>query len=153
MHGILQSRILKWVALPVSKGSSWPRNQTQVSHIAGRFFTSWATREAQESWSALPFPSLGDLPDPGIEPGSPALQVDSLMSESPGKCSQVVLKRGPLTSSISIMWELVRNAASGALLQPCQSTQAGDEPCSWHCFQPWRRFSSQPESENHWFKP
>ena len=39
----------------------------------------------QESWSGLPFPSPGDLPDTGIEPGSPALQVDSLPSEPPGK--------------------------------------------------------------------
>ena len=40
---------------------------------------------SQEYWSGLPFPSPGDLPDPGIEPGSPALQADSLLSESPGK--------------------------------------------------------------------
>ena len=39
----------------------------------------------QESWSGLPFPSLGDLPNPGIEPGSPALQADTLRSEPPGK--------------------------------------------------------------------
>ena len=39
-------RILEWVAYPFSRGSSWPRNQTGVSCIAGRFFTSWATREA-----------------------------------------------------------------------------------------------------------
>ena len=39
----------------------------------------------QEYWSGLPFPSPGDLPDPGIEPGSPALQADSLLSEPPGK--------------------------------------------------------------------
>ena len=39
----------------------------------------------QEYWSGLPFPSPGDLPDPGIEPTVPALQVDSLPSESPGK--------------------------------------------------------------------
>ena len=38
----------------------------------------------QESWSGLPFPSPEDLPDPGIEPGSPALLVDSLLSEPPG---------------------------------------------------------------------
>ena len=37
----------------------------------------------QEYWSRLPFPSPGDLPDPGIEPGSPALQADSLLSEQP----------------------------------------------------------------------
>ena len=39
----------------------------------------------QEHWSGLPFPSLGNLPDPGIEPRSPALQTDSLPSELPGK--------------------------------------------------------------------
>ena len=39
----------------------------------------------QEYWSGLPFPSPGDLPDPGIEPGSVALQADSLPSEPPGK--------------------------------------------------------------------
>ena len=39
----------------------------------------------QEYWSGLPFPSPGDLPDPGIEPGSPSLQADSLLSEPPGK--------------------------------------------------------------------
>ena len=39
----------------------------------------------QEYWSGLPFPSPGNLPDPGIKPGSPALQVDSLLSEPPGK--------------------------------------------------------------------
>ena len=38
-----------------------------------------------EQWSELPFPSLGDLPHAGMEPGSPALQVDSLPSEPPGK--------------------------------------------------------------------
>ena len=46
-HGILQARILEWVAIPFSKGSSWPRDWTQVSHIVGRCFTLWATREAQ----------------------------------------------------------------------------------------------------------
>ena len=40
------SRILEWVAYPFSRGSSWPRDQTRVSCIAGGFFTSWATKEA-----------------------------------------------------------------------------------------------------------
>ena len=44
--GILQARILEWVAVPFSRGSSQPRDQNQVSRIAGVFFTSWATREA-----------------------------------------------------------------------------------------------------------
>ena len=43
VHGILQARILEWLAFPFSWGSSQPRDQTQVSCIAGRFFTSWAT--------------------------------------------------------------------------------------------------------------
>ena len=51
VHGILQARILECVAFPFSRGSSQPRDQTQVSCTEGRFFTSWATREAQEYWS------------------------------------------------------------------------------------------------------
>ena len=51
VHGILQVRILKWGAIPFSRGSSQPKDRTQVSHIAGRFFTSWAMKEAQEYWS------------------------------------------------------------------------------------------------------
>ena len=50
VHGIFQARILEWVAFPFSRWSSQPRDGTQVSHIAGGFFTSWATREAQEYW-------------------------------------------------------------------------------------------------------
>ena len=44
----------------------------------------------QEHWSGLPFPSPRDLPDPGIEPVSPALQTDSLWSEPPGKPHSVL---------------------------------------------------------------
>ena len=47
VYGILQARILKWVAISFSRGSSQARNQTLVSCIAGRFFTNWATREAR----------------------------------------------------------------------------------------------------------
>ena len=47
VHGILQARILEWVAFPFFRWSSQPRDQTQVSRIAGGFFTSWATREAR----------------------------------------------------------------------------------------------------------
>ena len=46
VHGILQSRILEWVAIPFSSGSPQAGDWTQVSHIAGRFFTLWATMEA-----------------------------------------------------------------------------------------------------------
>ena len=46
VYGILQARILEWAAYPFSRGSSQPRKGTGISCIVGRFFTSWATREA-----------------------------------------------------------------------------------------------------------
>ena len=64
-----------------------------LSHVR-LFATQWAVAyqtppsmgfSRQEYWSGLPFPSAGDLPDPGIEPGSPALRADALPSEPPGK--------------------------------------------------------------------
>ena len=48
VHGILPAKILEWVVFPFSRGSSQPKDRTPVSRIAGGFFTSWATREAQE---------------------------------------------------------------------------------------------------------
>ena len=103
------------------------QGSTQVSRIAGGFFTILATKEArvyivsvsrsvvsdsampwttayqaalslrfsrQGYWSGLPFPSPGHLPNPGIEPGSPALQADSLLTELQGKpmCIHICLE-------------------------------------------------------------
>ena len=51
VHGILQARILEWVTTPFSRGSSWHRDWSWVSHIAGRFFTIWANREASFIWT------------------------------------------------------------------------------------------------------
>ena len=53
IHGILQARILEWVAIPFYRGSSQPRDGTWVSCIAGRFFTTWATREVLLSKCSL----------------------------------------------------------------------------------------------------
>ena len=64
-----------------------------LSHVQ-LFVTPWTVAyqalpsmgfSRQEYWSGLPFPSPGDLPDPGIEPGSPALEAEALTSEPPGK--------------------------------------------------------------------
>ena len=106
VHGILQARILEWVAFPFSRGSFQPRDQTQVFHIAGGFFTSWATREAQEYWSGQPLPSPADLPDPGIELGSPALQADSLPAEPQGKPKRTGVGSLSLLQWISLTQEL-----------------------------------------------
>ena len=46
VHGILQARILEWVAISFSRGSSWPRDRTRFSGVGGRHFNLWATREA-----------------------------------------------------------------------------------------------------------
>ena len=46
VHGILQARILEWVVISSSRGTSQPRDWTQVSYLIGRFFTVWVTREA-----------------------------------------------------------------------------------------------------------
>ena len=54
VHGIFQVRILEWVAIPFSRGSSQPKDQSRVSWIAGRCFSIWATREGQsciEKWA------------------------------------------------------------------------------------------------------
>ena len=55
VYGILQARTLEWVALPFSRGSSWPGDQTQAPCLAGRIFTVWAPREALQIVSMLPF--------------------------------------------------------------------------------------------------
>ena len=48
IHGIFQARVLEWVAIPFSRGSSRSRDRTQVSRIVGRHFTVWDTREASK---------------------------------------------------------------------------------------------------------
>ena len=71
VHGILQARILKWVAFPFSRGSSQSRDWTQVSHITGRFFNSWAIGKPKNTgvrcprileWVVYPFSSESSQP-------------------------------------------------------------------------------------------
>ena len=76
--GILQARVLECVAISFSRGSSQPRDRTQVYHVAGKFFTVLATREVSNT-------SPLDLPDPGIEPKSLTLQADCLPAKLSGK--------------------------------------------------------------------
>ena len=68
----------------------------------------------QEYWSRLPFPSPGDLPNPGVEPGSPALQADSLPSESPEKTKKKpMLPQWKHLKSFCFDWTEIRK-------EPCQ---------------------------------
>ena len=70
-----------------NKNCSTPRKGFE--RFAGGFFISWATMEAQKYWNGNPISSPADLPGPGIEPGSPALQADSLPTELSGKLWEV----------------------------------------------------------------
>ena len=87
--GILQARTLEWVAIAFSNAWKWKVKVKSLSR-ARLLVTPWTAAyqappsmgfSRQEYWSGLPFPSLGGLPNPGIEPGSPALQTDALPSE------------------------------------------------------------------------
>ena len=89
--GILQARTLEWVAISLSNAWKWKVKAKSLSRVR-LFATPWTTAyqappsmgfSRQEYWSKLPFPSPGDLPYPGIEPGPPALQADSLPSAEP----------------------------------------------------------------------
>ena len=102
VHRILQARMLEWVAIPFSRGSSQPRDGTQVSRIASRLLT--VTKSHSCDLHGLQPPRLlhpwdspgkntgvgshfllpGDLPDPGIEPMSLVLQEDSLLLSHQG---------------------------------------------------------------------
>ena len=75
-----------------------------VTNSGPTFVTPWTVAHQappsmgfsrQEYWSGLPFPSPGDLPDPGIKPRSPALQADALPSEPPGKLRSDYFKLSP----------------------------------------------------------
>ena len=94
-----------------------------VSRSVQLFATPWTVAlqaslsmefSRQEYWSGLPFPSAGDLPSPGIEPKSPTLQADSLLSEPPGK---------PWIHSLQIMFiELIVSLLTGSGVHPSRST-------------------------------
>ena len=114
VHRIFQAKIVEWVAVSYSRASSRPRDWTCVSCVGREILYHWAHSESesevaqlcltlcdpwtvahqaplsvgfsrQEYCSGLPFPSPGDLPNPGIEPRSPTLQADVLPSEPPRK--------------------------------------------------------------------
>ena len=90
-HGILQARIFSRVAMPSSKGSSRLRDQTHISNVpciwqeASLPLAPPRKPSNQEYWSGQPIPSPADLPNPGIKPGFPTLQADSLPTELCGK--------------------------------------------------------------------
>ena len=85
IHGILQARILEWVALPFSRGSSQRSDRTQDSFIAGRFFTSWTTGKPKNTGVGSLSLLQQIFPSQESNRGSPALHADSLPTELSGK--------------------------------------------------------------------
>ena len=93
VHGILQARILEWLTFPFSRGSSQLRGWTQVSCIAGRFFTSWATREVHGGSTYWEFHLRKG-------PTSPSTQIHT---ESNQTCRQSLYNHMPKGTSDSLL--------------------------------------------------
>ena len=122
-HEISQARILEWVAISFSMGFSWPKNWTQVSSTAGRFFTDWATREVPAVYMILPV---------HLE----VLETHENLGICLGKFVQVSCRGRPclsprsldflfllpkLTNARSILWSRSRNALCISTSQQCIS--------------------------------
>ena len=93
-HGILQARTLEWVAYPFSRGSSQPRDRTQVSCIAGGFFTNWAIKEANNNLQNL---------NNNMNPVIPSRHKNAVIST---------------TKMFSAVWLLMSQLSSAAVLLP-----------------------------------
>ena len=97
VHGILQARVLEWVAFPCSRGSSQPRDRIQVSRVAGGFFSSWATREGQMTPACFHF-----LPAPPYSQPSCLTELKFLFSHS---VSHIVLSPRMLFPFLFNWWK------------------------------------------------
>ena len=99
VHVILQARILEWVTIAFSRESSWPRDRTKVSCIAGGFFIVWATRENQEKvWGRvdLCWKNLINTPQPGDQHQHPPWQVEWM-----AWITDIICWEGPFVSTVS----------------------------------------------------
>ena len=131
VHWILQARILEWVAISFSRGSSWPRDWTQDSWIAGRFFTIRATGKSQShsvvSHSLWPHELYSPWNSPGqntrvgnlplfqeIEPRSPTLQADSFTSWAT-RDAQEYWSGQPIPSSANLPYPGIEGNSKGLL--------------------------------------
>ena len=111
VHRILQARILEQVALPFSKGSSWPKDRTWVSCIADRSFTTWATGEAQK-WIILHLKSCSKIAPKcknGRKPEGPKI---SIMDNLPSKDGQLDKVLGWLNRSFIFLCKMALVALS-----------------------------------------
>ena len=146
--GILQARILAWVAMPSSRGSSQPMDQPRIlchlSHQGSPTIVEWV---------AYPFSTDLHLPNPGMEPGSPALQADSLPTELPGK--QLSPWYTYIKGNLVRKWDFPgKNTGVGChfLLQEIFPTQ-GLNPSLTHCRQMLYHLSHQGSPVRKYYRP
>ena len=90
IHGILQARILEWGVISFSRGSSWPRDQTQVSCMASRFFTVWAT--TGQRWVLIPVYSLSSFTSTGKFLNLSSIVCSALKWVIPFLCTSMKMK-------------------------------------------------------------
>ena len=83
VHEILQARLLEWIAIPFSRGSSWPKDQTQFSCIAGRFLTIWVTRETRSLYNRYNIYNLSLVQFSSVAQSCPTL-CDPMNCSMPG---------------------------------------------------------------------
>ena len=121
-----------WTATVISQHSSSHKHLKSLNHIP-LFATPWTAAyqvppsigfSRQEHWSGLPFPSSGDLPNPGIEPRSPALQVDTLPSELQLAHKHLSTQSTRLNQWWVFMLQIKRLAGDELPKLPCQQERA-----------------------------
>ena len=121
VHGISQARILEWVATSFSRRSSWPRDWTRVSHIVGRRFTVWATRDRGTWWATVHGVTTERLhfthqlkwgfPDGSVVKNRPADTGDEGSTLGLGQS----LEKEMATHSSILIWEVPRTEEPGGL--------------------------------------
>ena len=107
--GTLQARILHWVVMPSSRGSSQPRDGTQVSHIAGRFFTVWPPGKPKNTGKGNLFllqgsPALQEILNRLNYQGNPEVYILKVYSEA--------AKLGTLSSGDQTFWRFSKSCSS-----------------------------------------
>ena len=157
IHGVFQARVLEWIAISFSRGSSWPRDWTRVSCIAGRRCTIWATREALRGGNGHKASSLLQVPNPGhgclLSPcGFSGLNrslaccflLSSALSVTSSLLATLVSSTLDVSLSFFLQQELQANIPHKALVHLC--LQVTSLPVSTHKFWwsfPWSEWALQ----------
>ena len=117
VHGILQARILEWVTISFSRGSSWPRDRTRVSRIGGRRFNLWATREA-----ALDKLNMGSEPGKARWPAKGNQEEMPHMSDSNYHRGVPISLSPPICLSTCVLFLLINTLPFHYFLSLCKNS-------------------------------